>query len=782
MSKGQLGGWVMIRPVRLGLLVGDGPQALTDAVHCATSAWGGMYTPFLNPADPDQAKQTADALSVDALWANNDDGSTRELTSATGYRWREAPTHGPYDAPIGYRASRLLTAERFLGSIDPDIQLVQYQWAPTDPLGLLFGAWFGEYGPSEFDRELERRFLTVAESVEIAPGGVVPAGESSTSISLTAAHINYTGETTFDGFVVMDPTVPAEVLRFWNARAYGGRVFPWPVGHSPRITEAAHAWLERVRTQGILNRWRRGDGTPLPARISVLLRASDTAVPQDLLDVLAAATIDPFPEHEVTLTGWTGSHPMQTSFSRTFSVEVAQDDWRPTVPLPALPLGNAHGSPAPEMVVAAQISFSTERDPTTTRWATLPNLRALAELFNDLGSMAQTHRPAYDGRVVAVSTTDMECPVALIPAHAAVAALFEDSPWRFEQSENGIFATRLGTIFGGPDVSAPMEPAIREVLAKVVRAPRGKLLPQLEQIARKHSGNWPDDFLFAQDASSYVRSVPLRLLNRKLLRPYLYVQCPECTIPAAVRPEELESEVTCTMCSARYQLGFAIAHRELETTWRYRTPPDIDNDRLLEAVALLATRGALRGWDVGGRGMPHMFGVKLSATETALRRRADDPSCELDLLLMSDFQGVPQLIAGEVKHRGPLEEADLENMRAVQAWFAEIEIDCWPLFATLRPALEPREVELLRNACETVPRARGSMIVPKFPIVLLEQELSAPWMDDNSLVKWSSTRSPGDLGIASCTRNLGLESWAPSSTLDSWVCKWRADAEPVGKG
>ena len=67
MSKGQLGGWVMIRPLRLGLLVADGPQALTEAVHHATSAWGGMYTPFINDADPDQAKQTADALSVDAL-------------------------------------------------------------------------------------------------------------------------------------------------------------------------------------------------------------------------------------------------------------------------------------------------------------------------------------------------------------------------------------------------------------------------------------------------------------------------------------------------------------------------------------------------------------------------------------------------------------------------------------------------------------------------------------------------------------------------------------------
>jgi len=115
-------------------------------------------------------------------------------------------------------------------------------------------------------------------------------------------------------------------------------------------------------------------------------------------------------------------------------------------------------------------------------------------------------------------------------------------------------------------------------------------------------------------------------------------------------------------------------------------------------------------------------------------------------------------------------------MRAVQEWFASQGIDCWTLFATLRPSLDADEIELLRAACETAPRARGSMIVPQFPIVLLEPELSAPWMDDNSIEKWSSTRSAGDLAIASCGRNLGLQQWSPTAT-ETWLCQWAPASE-----
>jgi hypothetical protein len=773
MTTGSLSGWVMVRPVRLGLLVAAEADELLNAVQCATSSWGGIYTPFLNPDDLEDTMQSAEVLGVDALVGGSDDPGVQDMLITPGYRWMSAPPFGPYDPPNDYRPSRLLTADMLLGLLGSEHDLVHHTWAETDPLDLLFRVWFGTYGPSDFDREVEARFLDRANQVAIDPEGVVPIDEGLTRVALTATHIKYTGESTLHGFVLIDPSDPFDLIRFWNARAYGGRVFPWPLGHGQRIADAAGAWLERMRADGLLNRWRRGDGTPLPEHVSVLLRPSDTEIPDELLNVLRDATVDPFPHQDITLTGWTGSHPMQTAFSRTFSVEVDPNDWRPSIPVPTLPFDVSRKSSVPEMLVAAQVSLSGESDPTTTRWATLPNLRALSELLGGTPFASPMQRPVSDGRVIAVSTTSTDCQLQLVPAHDAAAALFRGSRWSFEQSDNGIFTTRLGTILGGPDASAPMEPAVRAVLANVIRAPRGKRLQQLEALVRKNMGNWPGDFLFSQDPEAYVKGVPLRLLRQKLLRPYLYVRCPECTIPTAMRPEELETEVMCPMCSARYPLGFAVAHTRLQAAWTYRTPPDIDNDRLLEAIALLATRSAMRGWDHTGNGTPHIFGAKLTANDRASRRREGDPSCELDLLFCSEFQGQPQVIVGEVKHRGRIEETDLNNMRAVQEWFASREIDCWPLFATLRPALETSEVELLRNACEISPRARGSMLVPQFPIVLLEPELSAPWMDENSLLKWGGMKSAGDLAIASSFRNLAMErfDWSPTPQRN-WVCQW----------
>jgi hypothetical protein len=776
MANVSLSGRVMVRPVRLGLLVAADGDELARATQCATSSWGGIYTPFLDPADRNSALRRADALSVDAIYATADNPAVRQITATPGYQWVSRSPFGPYDEPNEYRSSRLLAANMLLGSIGHDHQLIHHSWAPTDPLALLFAVWFGAFGSSDFDRTLEAQFVDRAGEVEIDPEGHILPIEGLTPVQVTAAHTSYTGESTFDGFVVLDPSDPVDLLRFWNARAYGGRVFPWPIGHSQRVTEAATAWLEDMRADGALDRWRRGDGSPLPPHVTVLLRPTDTAVPGELLELLRSATVNPFVEHEISLIGWTGAHPIQTGFSRTFSVEAGPNDWHPSVPLPTLPLEIAQRSATAEMLVAAQISLSGESDPTATRWATLPNLRVLSELLGRMPLSAPMHRPVSEGRVIAVGTTATDCQLELVPAHDAVAALFRGSRWSFDQSDNGVFTTRLGTIFGGLDASAPMEPATREILAAVIRSPRGKTRNQLDDIARKHSGSWPGDFLFAaQEPDAYARGVSLRLLRRKLLRPYLSVRCPECTIPAAMRPEELDTEVTCPMCSACYPLGFALAHTGSQATWKYRTPPDIDEDRLFEAIALLATRAAIRAWNHIGNAAPHIFGAKLTATDLAVRGRPGDTSCEMDFLLFGDSRGQPQVIVGEVKHRGRVEETDLNNMRAVQEWFASQDIDCWPLFATLRSSLDASEVELLRVACETAPRARGSLIVPQFPIILLAPELSAPWMDDDSIAKWCSSRCAGDLAVASCARNLGLQhfDWSPAPS-PGWVCQWAA--------
>ena len=112
MANGSLSGWVMVRPVRLGLLVAADGNDLARAAQCATSSWGGIYTPFLDPADGDGALRRADALSVDAIYAAADDPAVRDITSMPGYQWVNRSPFGPYDEPNEYRPSRLLAGTR----------------------------------------------------------------------------------------------------------------------------------------------------------------------------------------------------------------------------------------------------------------------------------------------------------------------------------------------------------------------------------------------------------------------------------------------------------------------------------------------------------------------------------------------------------------------------------------------------------------------------------------------------------------------------------------------
>jgi hypothetical protein len=779
MSNVRLSGQVMVRPVRIGLLARADADELVRGVEWATSSWGGLYTPMFDPGDRDQALRGAAALEVDALYPVGDEHAAEQIASTPGYQWIDRPPFGPYAESSEYRSSHLLTADMFLGAAGRDHGLVRHRWASTDPLHLLFTAWFGAYGSSNFDRRIESQFSSLASEVAIDPDAEIPPLVGQTPLSLTTTHIEYTGESTFHGFILMNPADPGDLLRFWNARAYGGRVFPWPITYSRRLQGAAAAWLAGLRSDGILNCWRRGDGTLLPPRASVLLRDTDTAIPDDLLELLADAKVESMPEHELHVIGWTGSHPFRTEFSRTFSIDVGPSEWQPAVPLPSLPIETTRLTEAREMLVAAQIWLSTENDPSTTRWATLPNVRSLAKLLARRPLFSPLHRPASAGRVIAVKAEDTDCKLELVPTHEAAAALFESSQWSFTQSDNGIFATRVGTMLGGPDASAPLEPAMRAVLCKVVRSSRGKRFQELEAIARSNKGSWPGTFSLGQTTSEYTRGVPLRLLHQKLLRPQLSLRCPECTIPTTMKPEEIETEVTCPMCSAHYPLGFALAKSASQPSWTYRTPSDIDKDQLLETIALLATRAALRSWHSAGLATPHLFGAKLNAVDQDSRRRPGDQSCELDLLFFNDDRGQPTAIVGEIKHKGRLEETDLRNLQATQQWFASREIDCWVLFATLRRGLDASERNLLRAACEAAPRIRGSRIAPIFPIILLRPELSAPWMDDDSISKWCSSRANEDLGIASCERNLGLERFAPSFTAASgWTCHW-TESTPI---
>ncbi len=250
-------------------------------------------------------------------------------------------------------------------------------------------------------------------------------------------------------------------MTLWNARAFGGTVFPWPLGHADRLRDQAHRWLEQQAEADTFSGWRRGDGQPLPPQASVVLPPGEP-IPADLANLLNSAGVSPMPGSLFTPRGWTGPHPFRTDFQRSFAVEIDTTEWSASVALPEFVPGLRRDPIAGAMTVAAQIEVFQEHGLGATRWVALPNVRSLAALLTGSQLRSSVRRPAGSGRVFAVAASSEDVALEVLVAMDVVAKLFEGSPWECSQSDNGRFAGRLSELLGAqarPVLASP--PSVR---------------------------------------------------------------------------------------------------------------------------------------------------------------------------------------------------------------------------------------------------------------------------------------------------------------------------------
>jgi len=733
-----------------------------------------MYSPLLPPAGGENVLSIADRLGVDALYVVGENAAGNDIASTSGYQWYGGASWGPYEAPKEHMTARLLGVEWIMERATSDRSPFAAHWADDDPLADLLAVWLGGYGQTEYELLLHNSFAARGAVIEIDKTSPItlPAGGIS-PVMLTKAEIEYTGLSGFNGFVVLDPSSPRALMTFWNIRATGSVVFPWPVGHTARIKDSARSWVAEALHLGAFPSPIDGLGQRRPPSANIIFTTEEREPPEELLELLKAADVAAFQADAPIPGGWTGDHPFSTRFQRSFDAEVRSDTWSTSIALPEFVPAVRRDRLSGATTVAAHLSFFQETGFSSTLWVTIPNVRRLAPLFIGPYFNSTVRRPDSEGRIVAVPTSAEDCPVAVLPAMRVVAKLFEGSGWECTQSDNGRFTARLADIVGGPDTIAFNEPAMREVLAATVRSPVGKTVRQLQDTAKRERGTWPNPMAFASTTpEEYSEQVVLRLLRHRLLRPCLSVRCPDCSVTMTLRPEDLTSTLTCDMCSAEYPLGFALALSRSGASWHYRLPQDIGQDFLLESMVLIASAAAIGEPGLGNR-LRHQFGVKLSDP----RQRHQPPgfSCEMDLFAVYDNRGRPEVVLGEVKNHGRLEQQDLDNIEKLQQWFISQGQHCYPLFATLRDTLTDPERDLLRAYCERAPRSLGSLVEPLFSIVLLKPDLSSPPLGPDYPASW---RGPGgsmsQLAVASCKRNLGLDTynWVPPPNGPKWDCRW----------
>ena len=742
----------MIRPVRLGIVFEPALQVLRSTAVQATSVWGGCYQLMLDPARLDQLPAIASGLGIDVLWAMDVAALSRQAAELAGYRWRGLGEFGPLAPSKEYNFARLVGPEGILAAAEGN-EWTLPRWMEDDPLDAMFSAWFGTYGADDYGVALEQQFSTRAETVTVELGDNLPDDASFwiTPIAVTGLNIEYVGLSPGAGFIVVDPDSPLDLMTFWNLRACGAAVYPWPSGHEQRVAAAATEWLRRLRDNDQLSNWRSGDGRQLGPRIQIWLGENRNATPGALLALLAEAGVDPMPTPHGISRGWRGDHPLTTEFSSRFSQPLADGGHAVDVPVPRLGEFGGLREWWRSGIVALQVEIDGATGVSPDWTFSVPNVPAIAPFLADRHPvMSQFHRATPYGRALAVHASDQTAVVAAVPSLALVNQLIESPGWNGRRTEGGVFVSRLIERLGGPGSTIGNQPGARAGLLQAAKSIDGRPSGAIVQSIRQSQGSWPDPFASAEIRAAYSTQVFRYLLSRSILRPVLPVVCPSCTTRTVVRPEDLSTQLKCEMCLEEFPLGLALGMSTSgHNDWLYRVAGHVSAGRLSEALPVMAALQVLTSIRFRSPStVPHVLGWKV-----------DGPGvdCEVDIAAILEDAGRPVVVVGEVKnYRDSITIDDLRNLSLIQQHLRERNIECFILTAVLRE-LRQEETDALRyfahrtfDSISTRPRIEAVL-----PIVLTEQNLSiSQWERHPS--RWAPADGVVGLAKESCRQNLGL--------------------------
>jgi hypothetical protein len=762
-------GNVMLRPVRVGLLTArPSLEDIQVAVEAATSSWGGMYFPIVDICEPVDHDRRLERWSVDALWPVTTDENAAALADRPGFRWRGRSPYGPFDPPRESLVMRVLPAEWILGQ--PGIRAVLPRW-PDHELAAFLSVWFGSFGSRGDSPSRRDLFAAHAQLVDIDPdGSLEPLPDGLTPITVTSVDIAYQGDPRGSGIVLVDPFEPADLLRYWNLRASGAEVLPWPLGREQLIEPLARRWISDLVAANKLPEIVRGDGAPLPPHLTVWPTAAQVGQTESLDTLLQELGLTAWPGDDF-IRGWRGAHPLTTDFTRWFDIEVNPRACTVPIPLPALPwpLGRRPGR-WPGMV-AADVHIHAERALAQERTTAVPRVRRLAKLLPyRAGEFESFQRSNGQGGIYGVQAADDTVDIPLVHPLAVLEGLFDQSEWRFAQSDDGQFAARLGEMLRNSTTGAANQPAVREVLLLAARRnDSGVPFSALLQRAIDARGGWPG-MLSRARPDDYGRSLLLWLLERKLLRMILPVMCPSCRSALILAVDDLATDVRCGFCDDIFPLALPVAAAGPKSAWRYRIAGHVSESRLRAALPVLAATSVLATLAGGGFYVqPRVIGTEITAP---------DRKAEFDIAAVADpFR--PQVVLGEVKSHQPIDANDIDNLAWAQDHLRGAGVECYILIATLNEILSTDEIAALRAYCE---RARellnpdGSQTPLVMPIVLTQQELSVDQFDNAHPSRWIE---PGQalsaVAVASCKRNLGLGEvrQVPSNGLLTYEFAWR---------
>ncbi|MFI6467379.1 hypothetical protein [Streptomyces sp. NPDC050538] len=759
MPSGYVSGRVEVRPVRVGLVVTPGGwDSLYRAVNLAVSTWGGQGFPIFMAQDEAAVLREATALGVDVLYAVDDGAAAVRLAGEPGFRWGSFEGRSPFLRDGSGIDDHLLPASALFGWYAahrrPSTSPSYVTWDPAHPLARLLTVWFGEFGIDAAQQTDRAAWQQVAEPIELGSGLVPPVSVLSTvdQLSVTLEEIVLEPRWRRKGIVIVDPNEMGDLVAWWNLRACGHRVIPWCEEHAEVLAPIVRQWGEQIAAEQ--------SSADRPTEFSVWCNTVSGISP-GLADIVRDARIRLVESDNALDVSCFG--PMATRHTRQFSIDFDPSRGEVSVPLPLLDFLPRRSSWSGLGRVAADVEvWSDSGLPTGTRFTALAARRVAAVLPNFLEPFI---RPRHRGFVSPVRVSSETASLQLIHAEPLVSRLLAEAGFTPRVGENGRrMHHRIELLGTGRSDGLANQPAVREVVRKVLRCRDGINADALVGHARKHAGDWTHVFPHWRGPyRDYASAVVGVLGSLGILQPEARITCLACGSAIRVPPESLGEAVVCELCGTSLPLAAYIANDPgRPMAWQMRATSAFDEGHLNETVPVMAALSVFASLFEPGfsNAVPlHLVGVEL--TKGADQR-------EIDLVVLAQDAELPVVIIGEAKAGHPqspkpgelLSVEDIEFLEVMQDAIRAIGIDCWIVFATSRPNLQQSEIELLRRSCEralTPVFDFGGRLLEVLPIVLTGQSLSVPSMDARHPARYAHEfpHLPA-LGRETCIRELGL--------------------------
>lgn len=748
MTDARVEGVVTLRPVRLG--IADKCETFEAVQKLATigiTYWGGTNFLALPISDMKATLDFATKSGIDAI-TTFDEQTNPEYRNISGFTYRNYPNNDPLDPGDVSSRQTPLKSQAFAGESPSRLQirgtksLTHVRWKETHPLNPLLVCM---YGSNEIDfLQLDPDHLNIVELENDDPIPNVEWFES--QLGITQSLLERELIPGFIGIACIREGNLADLVGYWNLRALGIDVIPWPLGHETLGVDFASYWLEKRIQLFDATHNLHVFGT-MDSRLRDLLNEKYVAV------VGESAKI--YIEELSSLPTWMPDRYQKGTFSRSFSVEFDESAWSFKVPMPRMAQfeRGAWFQSVGQVIADIQIN-ATDRIP-IGRGTALPLVRRHATdyLIQNFMSIYPICRPNENGFFVSIDAKNEYFDYPLVPSLNLSANIFDSVELVAEASDANGYATAMIKRLGGiGSESAALQPAIRQVLYASQEAPYGKPRSALIEEAKKKQGDWKDQLQFRRlDYPDWVLGF---LSNRGLLQAVLKLRCLACLNYFIVSSELIADEVACTLCGDTRKIAFHISRGKPEWLLKFAGDKHL-LEKLSETFPIMGAISLLSGLRIGEQSEIHFTtGTKISSPSL---------KCEIDLFLAFREDGSPIYVIGECKsYKYEFSVTDIENLLSIQQSFTAKGLECWILFATLRESLTTAEVQAFQSAFTLVQATSAFRSYRRFhdpiaPLIFTGEHLSVGRMSKESLFrKVVGPASMSSISIRTCTDSLGL--------------------------